>query len=82
MADVQGMGTWFGVRPLGFPGDGGVVSVSVAFYLGFLVGVEIWLLGSAGRGAVWGDIACGAGCGPLKLQGWSKIEHSFVGVWP
>ena len=29
---------WSGVRPLGFRGDGGAVSVSVTFCLGFLVG--------------------------------------------
>ena len=72
MADVQGMGAWSGVRPLGFPGDGGCGFCFCCFLP--------WLFGRGGdmasgecrAGAVWGDIACGAGCGPLKLQGWSK----------
>ena len=66
-ADVRGMGGGLVSGPWDSREDGG--AVSVAFCLDFLVGVEIWLLGSAGRGAVWGDIACGAGCGPLKLEG-------------
>ena len=64
-------------------GDGSAVSVSVAFCLGLLVGAgDMASGGCVTRGAVWGDIACGAGWGPLKLEGWSKIEHSFLGVWP
>ena len=38
VADAWGIGGWSGVRPLRFQGDGGAVSVSVAFCLGFLVG--------------------------------------------
>ena len=63
-------------------GMGGAVSVSVAFCLGVLVGAGDVASGGCVTAAVWGDFACGAGCGPLKLEGWSKMEHSFMGVWP
>ena len=34
---------WSGVLPLGFPGDGGAVSVSFAFCFGFLVRSRVTL---------------------------------------
>ena len=77
------LGMWSGMWPLGFQGGWGVRYLFLLLSaLAFWLGLGIWLLGGVWRGAVWGDIACGAGCGPLKLEGWSKIEHSFVGVWP